>query len=51
MNVKIKLTEKLIKTIISRSPNGFFLVNQAPLRWKAPELHLVAFLFGGKEKN
>lgn len=42
MNVKIKLSEKLIKDIISRSPNSFLPVNQARLQWKAPELHLVA---------
>lgn len=51
MNVKIKLSEKLIKDIISRSPNSFLAVNQVRLQWKAPELHLVAVPCQGRKKE
>lgn len=50
MSVRIKLSEKLIKNVISRSPNGFLPVNRGRLQWKAPELHLVAFLFRGRKR-
>lgn len=47
MNVKIKLSEKLIKDMISRSPNSFLPVNQARLSGK-PQSSIL-WLFRAKE--